>query len=87
MPEFTFSLDEDELKIWRAYAERFNYSFDHLIQVVVPKTLTAYYLYLIANPEVADDVIEAVINVLPEEATENFMLFFDKMRERTDPSD
>jgi hypothetical protein len=87
MPEFTFSLDGGQVRVWERYAELKGCSFEHLVRVMI-SMLTDQFLLQLANPAMADQVEEAVLAVLPEETQLRIRLSqqargrYQKQRER-----
>jgi len=81
MPDFTFSLNEDQLRIWQAYADKFDYTFDYLVETVIPKTLTQYLLLNVVGPDWVDDLTEATLDAMPEGARDNFIAFIENLKQ------
>jgi hypothetical protein len=69
MADFTFSLDDDQIRIWERFAELRGCSFEHLVRVMVP-SITDQFLVHLVNPEIADRIEEEGLAVLPEEMQE-----------------
>jgi thiaminase len=87
MPDFTFSLDEDQVRVWERFAELKGCSLEDLVRVMVPG-MTDHFILHLANPAMADQVEEAVLAVLPEETQLRIRLSqqargrYQKQRER-----
>ena len=69
MPSYSFFLDDDQTLIWERYAQLKGCSLEHLIQVMIPD-MTGHFLIQLANPEIGDEIEEAVLRVLPKETQE-----------------
>ena len=56
--KFSFSLNDEELKIWTAFAEYRGLSLDYLVETVVPKLYTRFMLLIMTNP---DEVVKWIL--------------------------
>ena len=81
MQEFTFSIDDDELRVWEAFARQRGWPLKYLVETVVPKQITHHMLFTLANPEEAGLAMEAMNNVLSEGVRKNLHAFLDSLYE------
>ena len=75
--KFSFSLNDEELKIWTAFAEYRGLSLDYLVETVVPKLYTRFMLLIMTNPDEVDMATEAGNNALSEGVRENLLSFLE----------
>ena len=80
--QFTFTLDDDQLKIWERYAELKECTLEHLVKVLVPQSLTDCFLTCIANPELADRVENEVLALLPVDMQEIVLRQRDRLNKK-----
>ena len=81
MPTFTFSIDDDELKVWQAFARLRGWSLKYLTETFVPKQMTHHMLFVLANPEETALAREAMNSVLSEGVRQNLETFHNSFND------
>jgi hypothetical protein len=79
--EFTFTLTDDQLKVWQKFAELKGCTFEHLVKVMIP-SLTEEFLLHIANPKIADMIEEEILTHLPVDMQEVLLRQRDRLNKK-----
>ena len=72
MAEFTFSLTEGQVQVWKRYAALKGCSLGHLVKVMVP-AITDELLFCLVHPEICERIEEGVLATLPLEMQETVL--------------
>ncbi len=79
MPDFTISLDEEELQVWQKSADQTGCSLDHFISSVIPKMITRMLTLALVNPDTILQMEQAVLESLPEGVREGLLGFVERI--------